>query len=227
MTRKDTILIGVIVNACILAVLFLAAFIYDTGEIVENVEPQSSLATNSPVVSDPILPVVAIAMPTETVVQPNPRLTPTVKVPEYSSNSILVETTPIVQEMIVPSSDYREVVIKKGDSLDKIARMNGTNVAALKKLNNLQTNNLTIGKSLKIPPKTEDSTAVAIGATQPIEKKVVPVVSEPVYYTVQPGDSPWKISKQTNVNIDVILKLNNLNEEKARNLKVGDRIRVK
>jgi hypothetical protein len=29
------------------------------------------------------------------------------------------------------------------------------------------------------------------------------------------------------VNIDVILKLNNLNEEKARNLKVGDRIRVK
>lgn len=48
-----------------------------------------------------------------------------------------------------------------------------------------------------------------------------------MYYIVKGGDNPWKIAKQFQVNFDDILRLNNLDEEKARNMKIGDRIRVK
>jgi peptidoglycan endopeptidase LytF len=48
-----------------------------------------------------------------------------------------------------------------------------------------------------------------------------------VYYVVKSGDSPWKIAKQFNVKPEDILQLNHLDEEKARNLKIGDRIRIK
>ena len=41
------------------------------------------------------------------------------------------------------------------------------------------------------------------------------------------GDNPWKIAKQFNVRFEDLLKMNNLDEERARNMKIGDKIRVK
>ena len=46
-------------------------------------------------------------------------------------------------------------------------------------------------------------------------------------YTIKNGDSPWKIAKQFNMNYEDIVRLNGLDEDKARNLQPGEKIRVK
>ena len=50
---------------------------------------------------------------------------------------------------------------------------------------------------------------------------------EPQYYIVKEGDNPWKIAKKFNIKFEELLERNNLDEEKARNLKVGQKLRIK
>ena len=51
--------------------------------------------------------------------------------------------------------------------------------------------------------------------------------SEPVYHTIKNGDNPWKIAKQFRIKVEDLLRLNDLDEAKARNLKVGEKIRIR
>jgi peptidoglycan DL-endopeptidase LytF len=122
-----------------------------------------------------------------------------------------------------PPSSFVDVTVKKGDALEKIARSNGTTVEAIKKANNLKNSKLNIGQVLKVPVGTKTA------AAKPVEKKETKNVaaSGEEYYTIKNGDNPWKVAKQYNVKFDDLLKMNGLNEDKARNLKVGDKIRVK
>lgn len=46
-------------------------------------------------------------------------------------------------------------------------------------------------------------------------------------YVVRPGDNPWKIAKQFHISFEKLLELNQLDEAKARNLKVGQTLRIK
>lgn len=134
---------------------------------------------------------------------------------------------------------YVDVTVKRGDALEKIARSNGTSVEAIKRANNLSSAKLSVGQVLRIPIKKSLETAdiasqktkpaqsqVAALPTKELEKKITPS-TDAVYYTIKSGDSPWKIAKQNNVPFEDLLKLNNLDEESARTLKIGDRIRVK
>lgn len=82
-----------------------------------------------------------------------------------------------------------------------------------------------VAKTIEEPPAKPASSPPAPAAST--AKAVKKEKNEPVYYVVKKGDSPWKISRQQNVSYDEILRLNQLDEEKARNLKVGDRIRIK
>jgi LysM repeat protein len=58
-------------------------------------------------------------------------------------------------------------------------------------------------------------------------KKAQEKVQEPQYYIVKEGDNPWKIAKKFNIKFEELLERNNLDEEKARNLKVGQKLRIK
>ena len=84
--------------------------------------------------------------------------------------------------------------VKKGDSLYQIAKKYNTTVDEIKKLNNLTTNLLSIGQTLKIPKSIEKS-----------EEE-----SNYTNYTVKKGDSLYQISKKYNTTVDEIKKLNNL-----------------
>lgn len=81
------------------------------------------------------------------------------------------------------STDY---IVKSGDSLWLIANKFGTTVAAIKELNNLTSNTIYIGQSLKIPSST---TSV---------------------YTVKQGDSLWSIARNNNTTVAELKSLNNL-----------------
>src|SRR5262249_15824462 len=108
-------------------------------------------------------------------------------------------------------------------------------VEAIKKANNLTTTKLAVGQTIRIPksPTSQNElsmvsskAATAMASAKEEVKKAAPAY-DIQYYTVKSGDNPWKIAKQFNVKFEDLLRLNNLDEEKARNLKIGDKIRVR
>lgn len=249
MTRKDTILIAVVINAGLLAMLFTTAVIYDTDKgteqmeftpLVENNPPQnespSTLIATAPSGDevDNVLKYYTSSTPQPIVVSTQPE----VYIPEsLAINSQVTEdekgssgtvNTASAQEQLV------EVKVKRGDTLEKIAKANKTTIAAIKRANQLTSERLSIGQILKIPNKAVESKGESkqaelakVEVKQENSKESKVVEAEPVYYVIKSGDNPWKVAKQFGVKYDEILRLNHMTEEKARNLKVGDRIRVK
>jgi len=92
----------------------------------------------------------------------------------------------------VPPVGSNLYVVKKGDSLWSIANQFGITVDELINANNLQSNLLNIGQTLTIPQEVE----------QPSGDFEI--------YTVQKGDSLYKIANQFDVSIDDIIELNKL-----------------
>ncbi|MFC1868918.1 LysM peptidoglycan-binding domain-containing protein [Thermodesulfobacteriota bacterium] len=86
-----------------------------------------------------------------------------------------------------------EYVVKKGDSLWKIANRYHTTVNAIRSLNRLQRSNLQIGQVLMISAGLSDSEP---GKTRK--------------YRVRKGDSPYLIAKRHQMNLHEFLKINNL-----------------
>ncbi len=85
--------------------------------------------------------------------------------------------------------------VKSGDTLYKIASKYNTTVDKLKAYNNLTSNNLTIGSSLKIPTSSSN--------TEETNSNVKT-------YKVVSGDSLYSIAKKYNTTVDKIKSLNNL-----------------
>ena len=58
-----------------------------------------------------------------------------------------------LMDLLQPSSSSKTYKVANGDSLEKIARKNQTSIKALKDLNNLASDKITVGQVLKIPEK--------------------------------------------------------------------------
>ncbi len=87
----------------------------------------------------------------------------------------------------VPPSGSNYYTVQKGDSLWSIANKFGVSVAELKQANNLTSDVLSIGQTLKIPGQTASNT-----------------------YIVQSGDSLWAIANRFGITVDELKKANNL-----------------
>ena len=103
-------------------------------------------------------------------------------------------------------SDY--YVVKKGDTLWSIARAYGLTVDKLKSLNNLTSNNLTIGDSLIVKDSSENS-----GNSSSADNNK--------YYIVKKGDSLHSIARRNNMTVDELKSLNNLT---SNILSIGQRL---
>ena len=103
----------------------------------------------------------------------------------------------------VVGSDY--YVVQKGDSLWSIARKLNTSVAELKALNNLTSNNLSVGQVLKTPSSNTEN-------------------DNQTTYTVVKGDSLYKIAQKFNVTVQDLIDLNNIT---STNLSIGQVLQVK
>lgn len=244
MTRRDTIIIATLVNAGLLACLFVTAtrqeevnvresYSTQIADAFEVVEVQKDLQNDSShfiadevdqalkefvpdedeyVLDEPVKEVIVEKPVPVSLVKETPKEQPLPKV-----------LTPqvVVNPLLKPTEKCVDVTVKKGDMLEKIARANGTTVKAIKDASGLTSDKLRVGQVLKVP----------VGS-KPVEEKpknqpVAFSAEGPTYYTVQSGDNPWKIAKKFHVKFEDILHLNNMTEEKAKNLKVGQEIRVK
>jgi LysM repeat protein len=226
MSRRDTILIAVFVNTGVLGLLFLMGV--NKEEILERPEEQQiALVANAPIVE--------IAEAAPIIISKQYDEPPEIE----EDNDFDFDSDTLVQKQLEDDSPalpngFFEVKVKRGDFLERIARANGTTVEEIKKVNHLNSEKLNVGQILRIPNKSGTKPEPVAQAAVPTPKQapVTPPSSSPkesdaVYYVVKSGDNPWKIAKQFNIRVDQLLKLNNLNETKAKNLKVGDRLRVK
>lgn len=257
MTRKDTILIAVVINAGLLAILFTTAVIYDTDKGLEQAEFVAPAMENKTIRAEPSPTLIAAATSTGDEVdnvlkyysQPTSRpIAMDIQSEVYVPEPIAIQSNAADDDELENGSDssgqerFVEVKIKKGDMLEKIARANKTTVGAIKNANHLQNERLSVGQILKIPVKHSSNTiANAFSIQKPelkqeskpeivrskAEQKKEKEGQEVEYYVIKSGDNPWKVAKQFNVKFEDIVRLNHLDEEKARNLKIGDRIRVK
>jgi len=150
----------------------------------------------------------------------------------------VIVTKPIVQPAIKETKPFQplvinkdkksvEITVKRGDALEKIARANGTTIEEIRLLNQLKNDRLSVGQILLVPATNTGKVVTTQAKVESASVAKSPTVDEVEYYVIKSGDNPWKIAKQYKVKFDDLLRLNNLDEEKARNLKIGDRIRVK
>jgi LysM repeat protein len=227
MNRRDMIIITVLLNVALLSAL-LALAISDKDE--ESVMADASVAAEKPT-----------ATFTAAVDKPNPIKTAAVSyipvggeeeldsaIRSFQANQelLVAEPTPVATQTGKEEQNFVEVTVKKGDVLEKIAKMNRTSIAAIQQANGLKSEKLSVGQRLRIPvikDKLVESDRLLLPTP------VMPAIHEQEsdIYVVKSGDNPWKIARQFHVKFEDLLKLNGLDEEKARNLRAGQRLRVR
>ena len=126
------------------------------------------------------------------------------------ANNLTTNNLSIGQKLIIPggsttNNNQNIYTVVSGDSLYSIARKFNTSVDALKKANNLTTNNLSIGQKLIIPSKNNTDNSQNI-------------------YTVVSGDSLYSIARRFNTSVDALKKANNLT---TNNLSIGQKLIIK
>lgn len=244
MSRRDTIILAVLINAGLLAILFVTAVHVDEQQVMPRLEEKPAsqevfLQDKMPAVQ---LAQVAVQHDAPVSFQANVKAPADMKSsamqPLALSNQkpvpIVVEPVktppPIVDSAVkftFPASTepFVEVTVKKGDFLEKIAKSNSTTVKAIMDANELKSTHLRVGQVLKIPV----SSSVSSSQNNQISQNNFASNSSANgdYYTVQPGDNPWMISKKVGVSLEKLLEINGLNEERARKLKPGDQIKIR
>lgn len=96
--------------------------------------------------------------------------------------------------------------VRRGDSLWTLAKRFNTTTKKIQALNNLNSVNLYIGQTLKIPGNYQAGEASRV-------------------YRVKPGDSPYAIARKHNMNLNSFLRANNLTKHST--IYPGQRVKVK
>lgn len=133
-------------------------------------------------------------------------------------NNLLSDSLSIGQLIEIPSSttivtpseddiinEQNMYTIQNGDTLWSISRKFGVSVDDIRKLNNLTSDILSVGKTLLIPTGDIASNNIII-------------------YTVKRGDSLWALAREYNTTIDDIKQLNNLTSDV---LTIGQELQIK
>ena len=113
----------------------------------------------------------------------------------------------IGQNLIVSNKEEMNedsYIVQNGDTLYKIAKLYNTDVNKLKDLNNLNTDNLSIGQILKVPNQNE-------------------LNNNENNYIVQKGDNLYQIARIFNTTVDEIKRINNLN---SNILSIGQKLLI-
>ena len=108
--------------------------------------------------------------------------------------------------VIPPGADagVTEYVVRSGDTLWRLAQRFNTTVSAIKSLNGLTSDNLSIGQVLRIPTTGSSSGSY-------------------FEYTVRSGDTLWQLAQRYNTTVDAIQNLNGLS---GSNLNIGQILKI-
>ncbi|MBC2202251.1 1,4-beta-N-acetylmuramoylhydrolase [Listeria welshimeri] len=121
------------------------------------------------------------------------------------------------------STNAKTYTVKKGDSLWRIATNNKITIANLKSWNNLKSDFIYPGQTLKV---SASSTSINTNTSKPSTGSSTNT-SKPntnaKTYTVKKGDSLWKIANQNKTTVTNLKSWNNL---KSDNIYIGQKLKV-
>lgn len=115
------------------------------------------------------------------------------KLNNLSNNTIYIGQQLLLKSQIEeekPNENNNLYIVQKGDTLYSISRKFNISVDTLKRLNNLNSNNIYVGQQL-----------ILVEPENKVEYDI---------YTVKKGDSLWSISQNYNITVNELIKLNNL-----------------
>jgi LysM repeat protein len=242
MARRDVIIISVLVNAALLVILFISAISSNDDKKFEKSLSQEEVLNND-------FKEDAIALneeeKMERVINIEEKKDEDFIAMEEKKNENKIEEEKIMHKLPVLSNieevkkvkeilntDAIDVIVEKGDSLDKIARKHNVKISEIVKLNNLASSFLKVGQKLSIPTaiKNEKKELAKVKEEKKLNEKIIKEDSQkmdPEFYTVRTGDNPYTIAMKHHIKLSTLLKLNELNEKKARKLKPGDKLRIR
>ncbi|NGX48649.1 MAG: Muramidase-2 [Candidatus Anoxychlamydiales bacterium] len=237
MSRRDTIIISVLVNAALLAVLFTTA-------ITKNSTLEEPKLVNKALVEDSLLAKDMLANKVDAKEENSSnalekpdiqkQFASLMEEKEEVKKDANIEAEKIVYKLpeIAKATNEKadektfenvfEITVKSGDSLERIARANHIKTLDITNLNNLPNSFLRIGQKLLIPKNAQRINPIP---TLKLEERKTFETHE--FYIVKVGDNPYTIAVKHSMNPNDLLKLNNLDERKARRLKPGDKLRIR
>ena len=124
-----------------------------------------------------------------------------------------ITPTEITQNQAVSTSTGTYTVVP-GDSLWSIALKNNTTIDTIKTLNNLTSDTLLVGQVLILPAPTPAPPPAPVSPS---------VTAAGTSYTVEAGDTLWKISLKFKTTVDVIKAANNLS---TNTLSIGQALTI-
>lgn len=224
MSRRDTIIIAVLLNAGLLIVLFATSLKFDkdkeTQTIVQTIASngvpvQNVSGSKAPILKETVNPTKSDDSIDDVIKQ---YVKPEVKAVGSDGHHVLqnLHVTGPKEHTGVMSSNphkfFKEITIQPGDTLGKIARQHRVSDVDLIEINELSSSQVHVGQVIKVP-------------CEKLEKLELSQQTE--FYTIKPGDSPWSIATAHRMKVGDLLKMNDLDEAKARQLKPGQKLRIK
>ncbi len=135
-----------------------------------------------------------------------------------SSNKIYTGRMLVIPDKksnVSPASvKYYKYIVKRGDTLWKIANRNGTTISAIKNANDISSNVIYPGMSLMVPGKTSSVTG----------NSSMKLRNDYKIYTIRRGDSLWEIAKIHNVSIKDLARWNSI--KSTSRLYPGDKLKI-
>lgn len=249
MSRRDTIIISVLVNAALLAVLFTTAISKNNVEEPKLVN-KTFLEESSINKSVEIAKVEDLKKENTSAISEKPDIQKqftslmekddlkkdvlenslALKSSNDNEEDKIVYKLPDLAKLTNEKEDEKisldtfEIIVKSGDTLEKIARINQVRISDITNLNNLQNSFLRIGQKLLIPKSLNAKNSNVSPVLKTEDKKIV---QNPEFYIVKVGDNPYTIAIKHSIKPNELLKLNNLDEKKAKKLKPGDKLRIR
>ncbi len=112
--------------------------------------------------------------------------------------------------------------VQKGDTLYSISKKYQITVAELRTANNLSENDVLKAGQKLIIPDADIGTATALSASKPSAPTVSAVKTSE--YTVQKGDTLYRIAKNNNMSVADLLSINGLDSSAV--IKVGQKLKI-
>lgn len=141
-----------------------------------------------------------------------------IALPEPTPEAEVVPAKPAAPqiESAVETDELTVYIVKKGDSLGRIARKHKTTVKHLMDINGLKNHNIKIGQKLNVSKKG------AAAAKQSETKKAVVLAGGELEYVVKSGDTLGGIAHRHGTSVKAIMERNSIKD--ARKLRVGQKL---
>lgn len=115
--------------------------------------------------------------------------------------------------------------VEKGDTLFSISRKFQITVAELRAANNLSENDVLKAGQKLIIPDADIGTAAALSTSKTPSTETASSEMKTVVYTVQKGDTLYRIARNNGLTVPELLAINNLDSSAV--IKVGQKLKVK